>query len=147
VCLHCCRIEQFAVTEGSMRFRGHGLMFSGDREVGRVPRLALGRDRQLGVMLFHCDARWNVVGAEGGYPDLRSAKARAEHFYQGIAKAWIRTGYTKAQADRYLRRIGNNQKCSICSKPWFEVEALVEVPKRKLTFCEACIRELYARLS
>ena len=147
VCLHCCRVEQFAIRDRLMRFTGHRLLFSGDKEVGPVPRLALGRDRQHGVMLFHCDTRWNVVGAEGFYPDLRSAKARAERFYQGISKAWVRTGYTKAQANRYLQRLGHNKRCSICSKPWFDIEALVEVKKRKLAFCDACIRELYELIS
>lgn len=69
-----------------MKFIGHGLQFRGDREIGPVPRLALGRDRNGEVYLFHCDTRWNVKGAGGGYLTLRAAKQRAERFYPGISK-------------------------------------------------------------
>ena len=95
-----------------MPFAGHGLLFHGDNEVGPLPRLALGRDRSNEVLLFHCDTRWRVMGTSGGYATLREAKALAERFYRGISKAWVRTGYTKAQASRYLERLG--PKCSLC---------------------------------
>jgi len=44
IVLEGCRIEQFAVRDRSMKFEGHGLLFRGDKEVGPVPRLAIGRD-------------------------------------------------------------------------------------------------------
>jgi hypothetical protein len=124
VMLEGCRIEQFAVRDRSMKFTGQGLLFRGHKEVGPVPRLALGRDRSDEVMVLHCDVHWNVVGACGGYPNLRAAKERAERFYRGISKAWIRTGYTKTQANRHLNRIGANKKCSLCLRRSYDVEAI-----------------------
>ena len=98
------------------------------------------------MLLFHCDARWRVVGAMS-YAGLRVGKQRAERFYPGISSEWIRTGYTRSQANRLLRRLGANQKCSICSKPWFKVEQLVEIRKRRIVLCDRCIRELFSMLA
>ena len=147
VVLEGCRIEQFAIRDRSMKFQGHRLLFRGDREVGPVPRLALGRDRDNTVRLLHCDARWNVVGASGGYENIRAAKERAERFYRGISKAWIRTGYTKTQANRLLNRISGLGKCSLCSRPWYDVQSMVEIKTRKFAICDVCIRELHELIS
>jgi hypothetical protein len=147
VVLEGCRIEQFAVRDRSMKFVGQGLLFRGHKDVGPVPRLALGRDRSNDVMLLHCDARWNVVGTSGAYPNLRAAKDRAGRFYRGISKAWIRTGYTKAQANRHLNRIGANKRCSLCLRRSYDVEALVEYQKRGFAICDVCIRELHEFVS
>jgi len=97
-------------------------------------------------MLFHCDARWNVVGAMV-YAGLSAAKQRAEQFYPGISRAWVRTGYTRSQANRLLHRTGANQRCSICTKPWFKVEQMVEIKKRRIALCDECIRELFGMIS
>jgi hypothetical protein len=93
-------------------------------------------------MLFHCDARWNVVGGMT-YPGVRAAKQRAERFYPGISAAWVRTGYARSQASRRLWRAAANRKCSICAKPWFKVSQLVEIKKARIVLCDACIRELF----
>jgi hypothetical protein len=147
VVLEGCRVEQFAIRDRSMRFEGHGLLFRGTTEVGPVPRLALGRDRDNAVYLLHCDARWNVLGSSGGYENVRAAKQRAERFYRGISKAWVLTGYTKAQADRYLNRIRGPKKCSLCSRSPYDVQSIVEVKKRMFAICDVCIRELYELIS
>lgn len=147
VVLHGCRVEQFALRDRSIRFAGHGLLFSAGKEVGAVPRLALARDRSGEVMLFHCDYRWRVVGASGGWRTVREAKKRAERFYPGISKAWVRTRYTKAQASRHLSRTGGNTKCSLCGKFWFDVQKMVVFKKVRFTLCDVCIRDLYVRVS
>ena len=140
------RIEQYAIRDRSMKFAGHGLLFRDDKEVGPVPRLAIGRDRNNEVVLLHCNARWKVVGLSV-HANLRDAKRRAERFYAGISKAWVRTGYTKAQAARLLDRAGANTKCSLCSRMWFEAEKIVEFTKQKFTICDLCIRELHETIS
>jgi ClpX C4-type zinc finger len=143
IVLDGCRIEQFAVLDRSMTFEGHGLLFRGDKMVGPVPRLALGRDPDNTVRLLHCDARWNVVGSSGGYEDVRTAKGRAERFYRGLSKAWVRTGYTKAQANRQMDRISGPKKCSLCSRSAHDVQSLVDIKKRKFAICDVCVRELH----
>jgi hypothetical protein len=141
-----CRVEQFAMRDRSLKFTGHGLLFSDSKEVGPVPRLALGRDRDGAVLLLHCDARWNVLGL-AAYRNLLAAKKRAERFYPGISKSWLRTGYTKAQARRHLERSGANRKCTICGKPWWEVDKIIEVRKNKLVICVGCILKLHELVS
>jgi hypothetical protein len=121
------------------------LLFSGDREVGPVPRLALARDR-TGVLLIHCDRRWNVIGFSGS-PTVRAAKANAERFYPGISKAWKPTGYSRAQAKRALARMGPDRRCAICRKFWYDVEKMVEVARVKLVLCNVCVRDLNAFLT
>lgn len=145
IVLHGCRIEQYAIRDRSIRFRGHRLLSVDGKEVGPVPRLALGRWRGKGLMVFHCDRRWNVVAGDGPYPSLREAKQGSERFYPGISTAWKRTGYSQTQFNRYIARIGPT--CSMCSKAWLDVEKMVEIKKRKLVFCDTCIRKLYECIS
>jgi len=114
--------------------------------VGPVPRLALGRARNNEVVVFHCDARWNVVGAMA-YDSVRAAKQRAERFYPGISKGWTLTGYTRRQANRILQRSGAPQRCSICEKPWHAVEQMVEIKKPRIALCDGCIRELFGMIA
>jgi hypothetical protein len=138
-----CRVEHYAIRDRSMKYAGSGL-FSGGKEVGPVPRLAICRDRN-GLCLLHCDSRWRSLGAAGGYSGVREAKQRAERIYPGISRAWNRTGYTKRQATNYLDRTGGNLRCSVCRKKWYQVEQVVTV--RRLAICDGCIRELGDLLS
>jgi|KBSSwiStaDraftv2_1062776.scaffolds.fasta_scaffold1681823_1 ClpX C4-type zinc finger. len=147
VLLNGCRVEQFAIRDRSIKFRGHGLLFSDDREVGPVPRLALARDKNEEVVLLHCDARWQVLGISGGHATVREAKRAAERFYTGISKRWIPTGYTKTDARHALDRVAGPKKCAVCLRSPYDVDAMVEMKKRKLAICDECIRELYGLLS
>jgi hypothetical protein len=142
-----CRVEQYAVRPRRLTFTGHGLLFRDGKEVGPVPRLALGRLQDGEVILFHCDKRWNVKGASHGCPTVRAAKQRAERFYPGISAAWRRTGYTRSQARRVRERSGYDRKCSLCLKRWFDVHQIIEIKKRNVALCDECIRKLHDMLS
>jgi len=98
-----------------------------------------------GLLLFHCDARWNVIAGIGPFASLREAKQEAERFYAGMRSAWKRTGYSSTQVERQLARMG--PKCSMCSKIWLDVEKMVEVKKGRFNLCETCIRELHKVIS
>ncbi len=137
--------QNYAIRDRSIKQSGHGWLFRGGKQVGPVPRLAIcrGRDNELG--LFHCDSRWRSLGVGWGYSGVREAKQRAERIYPGISRAWIRTGYTKRQATRYLDRTGGNLKCSLCLKKWYQVEQMVTV--RRLAICDGCIRNLAELIS
>jgi len=130
-----------------MTFVGHGRLFRGEKAVGPVPLLALGRYDPHGIMLFHCDARWNVRGASGPYESLRDAKRGADRFYHKLSTAWVRTGYTLRHANRYWDRMGLNLRCSMCRKPPVEVNQMIELRKKKIVLCDGCIRKLYQLLS
>lgn len=141
-----CRVDQFAVRDRSVRFKGHGLLFNEGKEVGPVPRLALGRATDNTVVLFHCDARWNVVGAMG-YDNVREAKQSAERFYPGISNRWARTEYTRRQANRILQQSGAQLRCSICKKLWHAVKQMVEIEKPRMALCDGCIRRLFGMIA
>ena len=145
VVLDGCRVEQFVLRDRSMKFRGQGRLFRGEKEVGPVPRLALARHRNNEVLLLHCNSRWQVLGVSGGHATVREAKRDAERFYTGISKGWMPTHYTKVQARRALDRLPGPKKCSLCSRPWHAVEALVEI--KKFAICDTCARELYRLVS
>jgi hypothetical protein len=148
IVMHGCRVEQYAIRDRSMPFRGYGRLFVDGKEVGLVTRLAVGRSlakRITGLLLFHCDARWNVVASIGPFQSLRETKQEAERFYAGITSAWKQTGYSSTQVERQLARMG--PKCSMCSRIWLDIEKMVEVKKRSIHLCDVCIRKLYECLS
>jgi hypothetical protein len=127
-----------------MKYSGHSSLFRDGKEVGPVARLAICRDEDRDVFLFHCDRRWNVLGMAGGYPNIKAAKQRAERIYSGISAAWVKPRATKRQVKRYLDKIGANLKCAFCGKPWHKVEHMVT--KGKIGICNLCIRELSAMI-
>jgi len=133
-------VEQYAFRPRSIPFAGHGLLFRGDKEVGAVPCLAIGRDREGKYALLHCDSRWSVRGAMSGYETIREVEARAERFYPGISRFWRKTGYSRTKMRTRLRE---GPRCSICSKPYYEIEQMVEIRKTKLWICNHCIVELH----
>src|SRR5262252_9120273 len=128
-----CRIEQYAIRPRSIRFTGDRIMFRNGREVRSMPRLALGRDRRGQLYVVHCDGRWRSRFCAGGYDTVREAKAHAERRYPGISRHWRRTGYTARQAHRLL---WGGRRCTLCRKWWFDVEKMVEFPRRKVTICD-----------
>jgi hypothetical protein len=148
IVLYGCCVEQYAIRDRSIPFRRHRRLFADGKEVGPVPRLAVGRSLGTsitGLMVFHCDGRWNVVTADGPYPTLREARQEAERFYPGISAAWKRTGYTRAQANRQLARMGPT--CSMCSTIWLNVEKKIVEVKKGVYLCDVCVRTLHEAMS
>jgi hypothetical protein len=148
IVLHGCRVEQYAIRDRSMPFRGYGRLFVDGKEIGPLPRLAIGRSLSKGIkglLLFHCDARWGAVAGIGPFSSLRETKQEAERFYAGIRSAWKRTGYSSTQVERQLTRMGPT--CSMCSRIWLDIEKMVEVKKGSIHLCDICIRKLYECVS
>ena len=58
-------VEQFAVLDRTVTFRGQGMVFNEGVAVGRVPRLALVRDRGE-ILLILCNHRWESIAIGGG---------------------------------------------------------------------------------
>jgi hypothetical protein len=69
---------------------GHGLFFVDGREIGRVPRLAICKDKDSGLFtLYYCDEDWNLLGVATNYQTVDTAKSRAERIYPGSSTRWI----------------------------------------------------------
>lgn len=136
-----CKVEQYAIRTRTIKYSGHSGLFVDGNELGPVPRLAICRDKD-GINLFHCDARWKVLGCSGNWANIKEAKQRAERAYPGISKVWAKTGFTSAQAKRYLEQTGHNRKCSFCGKFWHEVAAIVTARDKHVAICDRCARQV-----
>src|SRR5262245_22403310 len=94
--LDSARVLEFAVVDSSVRFTGALHLYHGGERVGPVPCLAICRDPNVdGLLLFHCDKNWNVLGAQiWNNPDrpvvatVEGVKERAEEYYSGISSKW-----------------------------------------------------------
>lgn len=81
----------YAVLDESVGYTvGHGLFFVDGKEIGRVPRLAICKDKDSGLFtLYHCDEDWNLLGVATNYQTVDAAKRRAERIYPGSPTRWI----------------------------------------------------------
>ncbi len=68
---------------------GHGLFFVDGKEIGRVPRLAICKDKEGLFTLYYCDETWNFLGVASNYQTIDAAKRRAERIYPGSSTRWI----------------------------------------------------------
>jgi hypothetical protein len=69
---------------------GHGLFFVDGKEIGKVPRLAICKDKASGLFtLYYCDKDWNPLGVATNYQSVDAAKHRAERIYPGSSTRWI----------------------------------------------------------
>ena len=94
--LDSAKVLEFAVIDSSVRYTGSLHLFHGEERVGPVPALAICRDPNVeGLLLFHCDENWNVLGAQiWNNPEkpvlttVEQVKEKAENFYAGISSNW-----------------------------------------------------------
>src|SRR5579863_9491193 len=83
--LDYARVLAFAVLRDSINHSGRTSLYVGGKEIGPVPRLAICETALCsGVLLFHCDADWKVLGA-AGCKSVEDAKENAEITYPGVS--------------------------------------------------------------
>jgi hypothetical protein len=82
-----------AVLDESVGFSpGHGLFFIDGKEIGKVPCLAICKDKDSGLFtLYYCDRHWNMLGVATDYRSVDAAKHRAERIYPGSSNRWVGT--------------------------------------------------------
>lgn len=69
---------------------GHGLFFVDGKEIGKVPRLAICKDKESGLFtLYYCDENWILLGVAANYQSVDAAKHRAERIYPGSSARWV----------------------------------------------------------
>ena len=143
------RVLEYAIIKAPVRFSGKTHFFVGDREMGRVPRLALGE--RLGtteIAILHLDRSWRVLGAQGGYKSVRPAKERAERMYPGISAQWTKTNVSKREARRYEKKIWEPFRCSFCGKTPLEFKGpMAASPRTDATICHECVRQLFVEFT
>src|SRR5579864_3075965 len=123
--LDCARVIEYAVLNESVGYAGRTLLFVDGKELGQVPCLAICADKNLrGVLLFHCDREWNVLGCSA-YESVSKAKDRAESIYPGLSACWVDAHVTEEQAERYLYELFGDERCSFCDKRPDQVEQFI----------------------
>jgi hypothetical protein len=103
ICVNDRVLLQYAVLNDSVGFNaGHGLMFVGDKEIGRVPFLAICQDKDSPqVTLYYCNRDWSPIGI-AGYDSVAAAKKKAERIYPGSSACWSEAQFTEEDVNRYL---------------------------------------------
>jgi len=142
--LDCARVLQYARIDKSVRYVGRTLLFVGGRELGRVPSLAICEDRKAGVLLFHCNHNWKVLGCSG-HESVAAAKKKAKCIYPDISEHWVAAHVTKKRARKFLDSLWGNLRCTFCGKRPDEVEQLFG--KRSAHICVDCVTRFYAMLN
>jgi hypothetical protein len=139
--LDSARVLSYAHVE-NLAYRKCGSLWSGDKLVEAVPQLAicinLGKD--IGAMLFHCDAEWQVLGVSGG-PTVEETKLLAERNYPGVGGQWVDVNTSVDDALRYYDQHSDGLRCSFCGKRHFEVKGMVGGPDRAI--CRGCVEEFH----
>ena len=83
--LDCARVLHYALVDKSVGYVGRTLLFVDGKELGRVPLMAICEDRKVGVLLFHCNRNWKVLGCSG-HDSVAAAKRKAECTYPGLSE-------------------------------------------------------------
>lgn len=104
------RVISYAFVD-DIPYRRWGKLYNGDTLVEKVPRLAICRNlgKDIGLLLFHCDEDWEVLGTSGG-DSLEAAKEEAEHNYPGVAARWVDVNTSIEDALRFY----DDRACKGC---------------------------------
>jgi len=139
--INCARVLAYAVVD-DIPYHPWGLLLVEGIPLEHVPRLAictsLGKD--MGILLFHCDDDWNVLGTSGG-ETIDDVKEQAEKNYPGAMSRWINLDTTIANALAYYDKMTGGAKCSFCGKRAFDCDGWVE--RGSAIICCGCIEEFY----
>lgn len=81
----------YAVLDESVGYTsGHGLLFVDGKEIGKVPCLAICKNKQSGLYtLYYCDSDWSATGVATNYESVESAQRRANRIYPGSSMKWM----------------------------------------------------------
>jgi hypothetical protein len=139
--LAAARVLAYAVLDDAVAYTGQKVVFAAGRELGPVPRLAIGRQLSRGdILLLHCDAEWDVL-ATAGYASVEDAKQAAGQAYSGLSGKWLATTFSDAEVDAFLDEEDRGLVCSFCGRHPHEVDRIV-TGHEGAAICEICIKAL-----
>jgi hypothetical protein len=146
ICVNDRVLLQYAVLNDSVGFNaGHGLMFVGEKEIGRVPCLAICQDKDsTQFMLYYCDSDWSPMGI-ASYDTIAAAKKRAERIYPGSSGCWNEARFTEEHVNHYLEAL--RLACSFCGKRPDETPSTTFEGDGNTRICGDCIRKFHSGLN
>ena len=116
-------------------------MFVGDKEIGRVPCLAICQDEASSqFMLYYCDADWMPIGI-ASYDTVDAAKKRAEPIYPRSLACWVEGHFRAEEVDQYRRELWAEHRCSFCGKTPEEAKTPFFQGVGGARICSDCIRQ------
>jgi hypothetical protein len=143
--LDCARVIEYAEVDESVKHTGRITVYVEGKELGPVPRLAICQNSdEAGVLLFYCDNEWNVLGA-GGAPSVEAAREYAEKAYSGISEKWLKSSFSRVEAEKYLLDSWGDDRCSFCGRTPNQVDRLLH-GNSGARICEICISEFKGQL-
>ena len=137
------RVLHYAIVDAEVRYTRSSVLYSGGKEVGPVPRLAISRSLvDDSILLLHCDQDWNCLGASGG-GSVEDVMNDANRLYEGLAAKWMPAPYTdvaflKAFADDY-----ESQRCSFCGRYHFEMGGAGMIQGAQAWICTDCVERFH----
>lgn len=136
------RVLEYAVVRDPVRFSGRTHFYVGDKELGRVSRLAIGEELDgNGIAILHATPSWRVRGVQGRYDAIAPAKERAERMYPGISQCWVKAKVSRRQARAYWEELWRPFACSFCGKAPPELMSPMAASRRtEAVICLACAR-------
>jgi hypothetical protein len=111
ICVNDRILLHYAVLDDSVGLNsGHGLMFVGYKEIGKVPCLAICQDKDSPQFtLYYCDSDWSPIGI-AGYDSVAAAKRRTERIYPGSSACWVEANFTEEEVNRHLNELFGDQR-------------------------------------
>jgi ClpX C4-type zinc finger len=141
------RVLHYARLDDSVGFNaGHRIMFVDDKELGRVPCLAICEAKKSSKStLFYCENDWQFVAASV-HDSIAAAKARAEHLYPGSLNKWVEAKFSQQDVDLYLDQVWTPHRCSFCGKrPDQGINSIFQ-GDGNANICDKCVLEMYKEL-
>jgi hypothetical protein len=143
--LASARVLEYAVIDDSVGYSGKSWVFVGDRELGRVPRLAVCEALDTGeILLLYCDADWGVVAA-ARYDSPKRAKARAERTYPGVSRRWVDAAVSREEAAAAAKQEASTLSCSFCGRKPEKVRNLIVQGDSRI--CNLCVAQFTRALA
>jgi hypothetical protein len=139
--LASARVIAYAVVEASVSYTGRQRLVVAGRELGPVPRVAIGRALAGGgIVLLFCDEEWDVL-TKTGHESIDAAKQAAEDAYAGLTEHWQPVSFTDGEVEAFLDDEDRGLICSFCGRHPHEVARII-TGHRGAAICEICIRAL-----
>lgn len=141
------RVILYAVADRSVRYTGKQRLFVGEKLLGRVPRIAIGRSLRKDLkdyLILFCDKNWQLLGMTGA-KSLASAKKEAERHYLKLSEKWVTVNTPAKVAKQWLAQRYPEDVCSFCGKLSYEVEAMF--PAHSAVICSSCVAAFTGELN
>jgi hypothetical protein len=147
ICVNDRVLLHYAVLNDSVGFTaGHGLLFVGRKEIGRVPCLAICQDKESQlVTLYFCDNDWSPMGI-GTSASVEAAKTTAERIYPGSSASWVEAHFTEEETKRFLDELWAAQRCSFCGRLPDQTLFAPFEGNGNARICDKCIRQFSSQL-